>query len=69
MGKWQTYAINAEDQDGNTLLTAKHIQALSLESAWHKAVEEAIEACEPGTGSRPASMAVWRVGKASESHG
>jgi hypothetical protein len=67
MAKFSTYGMQA-DGGGSTLIVEAQLQALSLESAWHKAVEMAFDACEPGTGVRPESITVWRVRAASESH-
>ncbi len=69
VAKFNTYCIHAEACDTGRPLVDKRILALSLESAWHKAVAEAFEAIEPGTGERPETIQVWRVPAASESHG
>lgn len=69
MAKFSEYGISADDRDGGTILSNKRITAISLESAWHKAVSEAFEAIEPGTGDQPGTIYVWRIQPASESHG
>jgi hypothetical protein len=68
MAKFNDYIIRAERDDGVTIVE-KRISALSLESAWHKAVSESFEAIEPGTGDQPEMISVFRIKSPSESHG
>ena len=68
MAKFSHYTVIAKNDDGNTIAD-KQVRALSLESAWHKAVSEAFEAIEPGTGDQPETISVWRIKPPSESHG
>lgn len=69
MGKFNTYSINAFDADGFELCKGVQVQAISLESAWNKAIAFAFDACEPGTGMRPESIHVSRIKSPGESHG
>jgi hypothetical protein len=68
MAKFNTYTIHAENQDGQSIVE-KQISALSIQSAWHKAVEEVFDVIEPGTGDVVGSINLWRVKPARESHG
>jgi len=68
MARFNDYTIRAQRDDG-VLIVEKRIRAISIESAWHKAVEEAFEAVEEGTGDRPETISVWRIPNASEFHG
>jgi hypothetical protein len=68
MAKFNEYTIRAERDDGVTIVE-KQVTALGLEQAWHKAVTEAFEAIEEGTGDTPEAIYVYRIKAASESHG
>lgn len=68
MAKFNTFWIHAENETGNTIIETT-TQALSRESAWHKAVELAFDAIEEGTGDWPETITVARHKAASESHG
>lgn len=68
MAKFNTYTMHAENQDAGSIVE-KQITALSHKSAWHKAVEEAFDAIEPGTGDVVGAIHIWRVKSPRESHG
>lgn len=69
MAKFNEYLVNAYDDQGEALVEGGKVNALSLESAWHKAVALAFEECEPNTGMTPGAIDVSRIKAASESHG
>lgn len=66
MAKFNTYGVHTQGDDGVTILETQ-LTALSLESAWHKAVEAAFDAKEPG--DIFANLQVYRIKSPSESHG
>jgi hypothetical protein len=68
MAKFNKYWIEAKREDGVTICRTQ-CMALSLESAWHKAVSFAFAMIEDGTGDRPETISVYRVRSPSESHG
>lgn len=68
MAKFNDYYVQADNDVGKLILQTK-VRALSLEAAWHKAVSEAFEAVEPGTGDTPHAIVVERLKNPSESHG
>lgn len=68
MAKFNTFWIHAQNDSGVTIIEAT-CQAMSRQSAWHKAVELAFDAIEEGTGEWPETITVARQKAASESHG
>ena len=68
MAKFNDYEIRIRREGGEAIIE-RRVRALGLEQAWHKAVTEAFEAMEPGTGDVPEMVSVWRIKAPSESHG